>query len=226
MSTVFIILPVYNESKDVLLNLVHQLILMPYKIVIIDDGSDIPLKNILPEYPVTIITHSINLGQGAAIQTGFEYALSKNAEYVVTIDADGQHLVNEIPLILNPLLLNEADVVLGSRFLAGSYHNASLRKSFAFKIASVVNRIIIRNVISDTHNGFKGFNKHAVSLIRITENRMSHATELILQVKKNKLRYVEVPVSVHYTDYSRNKGQSWYDPIRIFFDLLLYKFFE
>ena len=226
MSSVFIILPVYNESTEVLINLIHQLNKLPYKIVIIDDGSNDPLINTLIDYPNTLIRHSINLGQGASIQTGFEYALNNNADYVVTFDADGQHVVNEIPDILNPLLNDQADVVLGSRFIAGSFHNASTRKNIVFKFASIVNRLIIRKKISDTHNGFRGFNKKALKCIKLTENKMAHATELIVQIKKYKLRYFEVPVSVHYTDYSRGKGQTWYDPIRIFFDLILFKFFE
>ena len=226
MSSVFIILPVYNESTTVLIKLIQQLAILPYNIVIVDDGSDDPLRNTLIKYPVAIIRHPINLGQGAAIQTGFEFALINNADFVITFDADGQHQANEIPSILHPLLKNEADVVLGSRFLSGSFHNASTRKTIAFKIASLVNRLFIRNPISDSHNGFRGFNKHALSMIKLTENKMSHATELIIQIRKNKLRLKEVPVSVHYTDYSRQKGQSWYAPIRIFFDLVLFKFFE
>ena len=226
MPSVFIILPVYNESTEVLINLIHQLNILPYEIVIVDDGSDNPLINQLRSYPITLIRHSINLGQGASIQTGFEYALNNNADYVVTFDADGQHVVNEIPSILEPLLNNKTDVVLGSRFMTGSFHNASVRKSLAFKLASLVNRLIIRKKISDTHNGFRAFNKKALNSIRLTENKMAHATELIIQVKKNKLRLIELPVTVHYTDYSRKKGQAWYDPIRIFFDLILFKFFE
>lgn len=226
MHQVIIILPVYNESIDVLHKLIKQLFLTQYKIIIVDDGSDKPLSKALTDYPVTIIRHSINLGQGASIQTGFEYAIMNDADYVVTFDADGQHVVNEIPFILEPLLRNEADVVLGSRFLDGSFHNASGRKTIAFKIASIVNRFFIRKSISDTHNGFRAFNNKALKLIKLTENKMAHATELIIQIKKNKLRLKEVPVSVHYTDYSRQKGQSWYDPIRIFFDLVLFKFFE
>jgi Glycosyltransferases involved in cell wall biogenesis len=226
MSSVFIILPVYNESTTVLINLIHQLQELPYKIVIVDDGSDYPLRNTLIKYPITVIRHSINLGQGASIQTGFEYAMINNADYVVTFDADGQHIVNEIPTILEPLLNNQADVVLGSRFLAGAFHNASVRKTMAFKMAYIVNRFFIRKSISDTHNGFRAFNNEAIKLIRLTENKMAHATELIIQIRKYKLRLMEVPVSVHYTDYSRQKGQTWYDPIRIFFDLVLFKFFE
>ena len=226
MSSVFIILPVYNESTEVLIKLIDQLKLLPYEIVIVDDGSDDPLINKLSDYPITLIRHSINLGQGASIQTGFEYAIKNKADYVVTFDADGQHVVREIPSILEPLLNNQADVVLGSRFMAGSYHNASTRKTFAFKLASIVNRLFIRNKISDTHNGFRGFNKKALNCIKLTENKMAHATELIIQINKNKLRYIELPVSVHYTDYSRQKGQTWHDPIRVFFDLILFKFFE
>ena len=226
MPSVFIILPVYNESATVLINLINQLNRFPFKIVMVDDGSHEPLFSTLSNYPVTIIRHEINLGQGASLQTGFEYALNNNADYVITFDADGQHMVNEIPSILQPLLNEEADVVLGSRFMIGSYHNASTRKTLAFKLASLLNRLIIRKSISDTHNGFRGFNSKALKLIKLTENKMAHATELIIQIKKNKLRYKEMPVTVHYTEYSRKKGQSWYDSIRIFFDLVLFKFFE
>ncbi|HEU0065068.1 MAG TPA: glycosyltransferase family 2 protein [Flavisolibacter sp.] len=221
----YIIVPVYNESAEILNLLLHDLIKMPFETIVIDDGSSIPVKTII-KLPVTIITHRINLGQGAAIQTGLSYARIKNADYVITIDADGQHMSSEIPLILQPLMNNETDVVFGSRFLEGSYHNASARKRIAFRIASWVNKVFIHMPITDTHNGFRGFNKTAISKINLTENRMAHATELLVQVKKSGLRFKEVPVSVRYTEYSRKKGQKGVDSIRIFLDLLLYKFFE
>jgi Glycosyltransferases involved in cell wall biogenesis len=225
MVKTYIIVPVYNESAEILNLLLDDLIKMPYEVIVVDDGSSIPVKSIV-KLPITIITHRINLGQGAAIQTGFAYAIMQNADYVITIDADGQHISSEISLILQPLMNDEADVIFGSRFLEGSYHNASARKRIAFRIASWVNKVFIHMPITDTHNGFRGFNKKAVSKINLTENRMSHATELLVQVKKSGLRFKEMPVSVQYTDYSRKKGQKGLDSIRIFLDLLLYKFFE
>src|SRR3954447_23220205 len=114
MVKTYIIVPVYNESAEILNLLLHDLIKMPFETIVVDDGSSIPVKTII-KIPVTIITHRINLGQGAAIQTGLSYARIQNADYVITIDADGQHMSSEIPLILQPLMNNETDVVFGSR---------------------------------------------------------------------------------------------------------------
>jgi glycosyltransferase involved in cell wall biosynthesis len=207
-------------------SVISQLIPLGCLIVVVDDGSTEEIQPELLTSPrVVYIRHKVNLGQGAAIQTGIDYALKQGASWFITFDADGQHSVDDIPVMLQPLLDQEADIVLASRFLARGSHNASARKQVLLRIGRWVNYFFTGLYLSDAHNGLRAMNKVAALTIRITENRMAHATEIIAQVKKNQLRFREVAAKVLYTDYSRKKGQSSLNSIRIFFDLVLQKLF-
>ncbi|MFL5787520.1 MAG: glycosyltransferase family 2 protein [Flavisolibacter sp.] len=216
----------YNEKIEVIKNVINDLSCYNYQIIIVDDGSSYPLKQLLNDPSVTVLTHYFNMGQGAAIQTGIEFALANKADFVITFDGDGQHDAKDAERLLEPLLINKADVTLGSRFLQGSYHNAPLIRRMVFRIAWAVNNLLLGMRLSDTHNGLRGLNRKALQLISITENKMAHATEILLQIKRKKLRYLEIPVHIHYTAYSRKKGQSWVDSLGVFLDLLLYKLFK
>lgn len=222
---VFVIIPAYNEGA-VILSVIEQFKLYNYKIVVVDDGSDEKLDNILHKLPVYLLRHVVNLGQGAALQTGIEFAMSQNAEYVVTFDADGQHNINDIEKLLLVLQQQNADVVLGSRFLIGSAHNMPSKRKLLLQFARRLNFVFTGLMLSDAHNGLRAMNRKAALSIQLTENRMAHATEILSQIKKNKLRYKEVPVSITYTNYSRKKGQTLASGFRIFFDLLLNKLFK
>jgi polyprenyl-phospho-N-acetylgalactosaminyl synthase len=221
-SGVFIIIPAYNEEK-VILPVIDELLPLHYSIIVVDDGSQYPLSSILDNKPVYLLTHPVNLGQGAAIQTGIEFAIEKNAKYIVTFDADGQHQQKDIPLLLEPLITDEADIVLGSRFLNNSTEHIPRKRKRLLKFARAINFIFTGLRLSDAHNGLRAMNAKAASTIRIKENRMAHATEIISQIRKHQLRYREVPVEIIYTKYSKEKGQQLAGGFRIIFDLLLNK---
>ena len=197
-----------------------------YRIIVIDDGSKTNLYHTLKKLPVYFLRHQINLGQGAALQTGIEFALSKNAEYIVSFDADGQHQPADIDNLIQPLLNNEADIVLGSRFIRGATHNMPAARKIFLQIARYLNYIFTGVLLSDAHNGLRAMNRNAASGIKIQENRMAHATELLSQIRKTHLRYLEVPVTIQYTPYSKEKGQKLVNSFRIFFDLILNKIFK
>jgi glycosyltransferase involved in cell wall biosynthesis len=224
-SKVIIVIPVYNEKQAILEKVVADLISLQYSIVVIDDGSKIPVT-LQPNRNLQIIRHPVNLGQGAALQTGFEFAKKMHAEYVVTFDADGQHQGHDIEKLLLPLVRDEADICLGSRFLNKPGGNISAGRILTLRIARVVNYIFTGVKLSDVHNGLRSFNQRAIQRIFLTENRMAHATEIIIQIKRSMLRYKEIPVSILYSRYSKKKGQSPLNGMRIFLDLLLNKFFE
>jgi glycosyltransferase involved in cell wall biosynthesis len=223
--TIFIVVPTYNESKEVLSAVLDKLLLTPFQIILIDDGSLQPVVNPQPER-IILVRHPINLGQGASLQTGFIIGRDKNADYVITYDADGQHQSSDIYTLLNPLLNNEADITLGSRFLEKSRHNAGLIRRIMLSIARIVNNLFTGISLTDAHNGLRGLNKKALQCIDLTENRMAHATELIYKIKRHKLRYLEVPTHIVYSDYSKRKGQRFTDGIKVLFDLVLHKLFE
>lgn len=222
---VFVIVPSFNETT-IIKEVVNDLHRSQYRIVVVDDGSETPVAGQLKDMPVDILRHEVNLGQGAALQTGIEYALSKQAAYIVTFDSDGQHQASDIAALLQPVINDEADITIGSRFLNGSKNTMPAGRKLLLKTGRWVNYLLTGLLLTDAHNGLRAMNNKAGSLIRISENRMAHATELLTEVKKNKLRYKEIPVTIHYTDYSKKKGQTAWSSFRIFFDLLLNKIFK
>jgi glycosyltransferase involved in cell wall biosynthesis len=220
-SAIFIIIPSFNE-ETVLRSTVEPLMNKGYDIVIVDDGSTIEQEKFVTDLPVITIRHLQNLGQGAALETGTEYALAKGASHIVHFDADGQHDYSAIERLLAPVLSNTADVVFGSRFLT-KQSSLPFTRFLLLQTARYINFLFTGLLLSDAHNGLRAFNRKAAELIRLKENRMAHASEILILVKKNKLRFTEVGVDVSYTEYSKAKGQSGWNSIRILFDLLLHK---
>ena len=225
-SDVIIIIPVFNEAS-VIRKVIGELLEQGFGgIVIVDDGSTDNLREIISDLPGTYIRHKINLGQGAALQTGIEYGKSTTAEIVVTFDADGQHCAESIHDLIKPILQGHADVVLGSRFLNEGGNEVPTSRIVLLQVARFVNFLLFGYLFTDAHNGLRAFNRKAIELIKITENRMAHASEFPVLFKQNKLRVVEVPVKIRYDQYSKRKGQSGFDSVRVFFDLVLHKFFK
>ncbi len=222
---IFILIPAFNESK-VIRKTITPVIEKGYTVVLIDDCSSDNMFEAVKDLPIRYVRHSINLGQGAAIQTGIQYAYQQGAEYAVTFDADGQHNYEEIPKILEPVISGRADITMGSRFTKGGIAESipGIRK-LVIKIAVVVNGILTGLWLTDAHNGFRAMNRMALSKIKITQNRMAHATEFLSLIKKNKLRCEEVPVHIVYTEYSLNKGQANLNAINIIIDIILNKIF-
>lgn len=221
----FIIIPAFNE-KAVVRMVLEQILEFEFPVIVVDDGSSEDIRSeveCLKE--VIYLRHKVNLGQGAALQTGIDFALQQGADYLITFDADGQHCAADIPAVLTPLLNDETDVVLASRFLIKGSHNASPLKQVVLKGGRWINYLFTGLYLSDAHNGFRALNRIAALSIRINENRMAHATEILAQIKKNKLRYKEIASKITYTAYSRQKGQSLLNSLKIFFDLVLQKLF-
>jgi glycosyltransferase involved in cell wall biosynthesis len=214
-----VILPAYNEGT-VLNQVLDELTKTPYQIIVVDDGSSDDTYRIAEKYPVHLLRHGCNLGQGAALQTGITYALSlPDTEVIVTFDADGQHHPSQIKEIIQPVLSGKADVALGSRFLRkDSAENISAARRFILGMAVVFTKLTTHLAITDTHNGFRAFSRAGAKKIRITQNGMSHASEILKQIHQEKLVYCEVPVTITYTDYSTGKGQSLLNAINILWD--------
>jgi glycosyltransferase involved in cell wall biosynthesis len=192
---------------------------------VINDGSDKDVYQNISDLNVNYLEHRQNMGQGAALQTGFDYALNLNAEWVVSFDADGQHDPEDILAVMEPVIQGHADICLGSRFLSAQAINMPGSKKRLLHVARFINFIFTGLKLTDAHNGLRALNKTALGKINITENRMAHATEILIEAKKHGLRVSEVPVTIHYTEYSRKHGQSSWNSIRIFFDLVFYKLF-
>lgn len=195
-----------------------------YTVVVIDDCSTDNTFDELKNSGVHYLKHEVNLGQGAALQTGIEYALENGAEYAVTFDADGQHDYTEIPALLQPVIEGKADITMGSRFLRKEdIEQVPPMRKLVLKGAIIVNGLLTGLWLTDAHNGFRAMNRKAMQCIYLRENRMAHASEILSQVKLHKLRFQEVPVKITYTDYSKVKGQSSMNSVNILIDLLLKK---
>lgn len=224
-SKIFVVVPSFNEAGQ-LRHTIAPLIEQGYSVVIVDDCSTDNTVQTIRDLSVYYLRHPINLGQGAALQTGMNFCVQQDATFVVHFDADGQHDYREIPLLINALITQAADVALGTRFKrAIDVAAIPVFRRIVLRVAILVNGIMTGLWLSDAHNGFRAFTKSAASKIKITENRMAHATEILSLIKQQKLKVVEVPVHIEYTNYSKMKGQSSSNSINILIDLILNKLF-
>ena len=220
-----VVIPVYNESLAISAVL-DDLSSDNYMIVVVDDGSTDNTYEILQSYNIHLLRHLINLGQGAALMTGIRYALTHSGlKYIITFDSDGQHQASDIPKLIETLINQRCDVVLGSRFVEGATaQNISLVRKIALKSALLFTKISTGLKITDTHNGLRAFTAEAAKKINITQNKMAHASEILHQISKLKLNYCEAPVNILYTDYSKKKGQTLINGIDIFLDIIRGRF--
>ena len=220
---VFVIIPAYNEG-GILGDTVAQLIPYGYSVVVVDDGSAIPAIQFLRNQPVYYLRHLANLGQGAALQTGSDFALKQDAGVVVHFDADGQHSPELIQQLIEPIRKGECDVVLGSRFInPDDRKQVPWEKQVVLKAGVFVTWLFSGVWLTDTHNGFRALSATAAQKVRMTENGFAHATEILELIKRAGLRYKEIPATVRYSEYSRSKGQSVFNSINILFDLMVRK---
>ncbi len=205
---VFVVIPTFNEAINELTKVVRSLLRFNYSVVVVDDGSTPALLAEQLPAPLHLCTHLLNLGQGAALQTGIEYSLSQGAQIVVTFDADGQHRAEDIAPLIAPIRDGSVDVALGSRFSEGARaENIPLIKLALLRVAVLGTRIMTGLKLTDTHNGLRAFSRSAATAMQLTQNRMSHASQILQRISERELRFCEVPVVVHYTDYSIRKGQ-------------------
>jgi glycosyltransferase involved in cell wall biosynthesis len=222
---IYVIIPAFNEYETI-----HQVVKnineAGYEVIVVDDGSTLPLDPYLKGLSLHLLRHKINLGQGAALQTGIEYAVAKNADYIITFDADGQHQASDIISLIRPLKEGQCDITLGSRFIKDASHNMNKTRRIILLLARMFNAITTGLLLTDAHNGLRAFTRKAAAEIEIKQNGMAHATELLQIIKEKKLHFTEVPVNVIYTDYSYRKGQSIWNSFRIVFDLFLNKIFK
>lgn len=192
-------------------------------VVVVDDGSRDRTAEIARAAGVWVLRHLLNLGQGAALQTGISFALLRGAATIVTFDADGQHDPDEIPALLAPVRAGTADVALGSRFL-GAAVNIPLSRKLVLKGGVLFTRLFSGVRVTDAHNGFRALSRAAAEQIRLRQNRMAHASEILDQIRERNLRFVEVPVTIRYSAETMAKGQSSWNAVKIVAQLVLGRF--
>ena len=216
---VWLIVPAFNEGPALAAALT-ALCDRHRHVVVVDDGSVDDTPRVAGRFPVHLLRHAINLGQGAALQTGLDYALAQGAEILVTFDADGQHVVGDIDVLIAPIREGRADVVLGSRFLGSAVGLPTVRR-LVLKAGVVFTRLLSHVHVTDTHNGLRAFSRAAAEQICIQENRMAHASEILDQIHRRRLRYCEVPVRIQYSRATLDKGQSSWAALKIACQFLL-----
>ena len=216
----WVVIPLYNEAS-VIASVIADLRGSFAHIVCIDDGSTDGSGDVARAAGARVLRHPYNLGQGAALQTGIEYARARpGAEYLVTFDADGQHRVVDAVDMVKLARADDVAIVFGSRFLDDRTDTGALKR-FVLKTAVRVTNLTTGLKLTDAHNGLRVIRTDAARGIQLQQDRMAHATEIVLQLRRTGLPWREFPVEVLYTDYSKAKGQSLLNSINILVDLIV-----
>ncbi len=221
---VWLVVPLYNEAV-VIGDVVAAARAAFPKIVCVDDGSRDDSAAVAERAGAVVVRHPVNLGQGAALQTGFEYALGDPAmRYAVTFDADGQHQIDDVVVMLDRIRRGDVHVVFGSRFL-DERTKAGVLKKLVLRLAVAYTNATTGTRLTDAHNGLRVLARPVVERIDITQNRMAHASEIVAQIGAMRLggqpvSYAEEPVHIIYSDYSRSKGQSLWNAVNILAELI------
>ena len=189
-------IPAYNEGKNIA-SILLRLKNISEHIIVCDDGSSDLTSEIAEKLGAIVVTHTKNLGYGAAIKTIFLKAQEINADALVTFDADGQHRIEDIDKILVPIKNNKADIVIGSRFLNDKQKISKYRK-IGIKTITELTNITSGTKITDSQSGFRGYNRKTLENIKLTESGMGVSTEILIKAKKSNFKIIEVPIIVSY----------------------------
>lgn len=197
------IIPAYNEEKNIgqVIDGVKQFV---DEIVVVDDGSVDQTASVAEKKGATLLRHPINRGQGAALQTGDEYALQNGADIIVHFDADGQFSAQEIKDIIKPIIEEGYDVVLGSRFLEKATNMPFFKKYFIIPLAKLANYLLFNVNLSDPQSGFRALSRKAAAKIVIEQSSWAHCSEILAKIVAEKMKFKEVPITVTYSKFGRN----------------------
>ncbi len=220
-SNTWIVVAAYNEAPRIG-EVLHRLRGVDHRILVVDDGSMDDTRSIAKRLADVCLSHPYNLGQGAALATGLSYCLQQGAEVIGTFDADGQHNPDDLKKLLESVYSGECEVALGSRFL-GSAPGIPFTRALLLRLAVIWTRFWTGLRVTDTHNGLRAFSRHAARQLRIRENRMAHASEILDEVGRLNLKWIEVPTSVTYTKETMRKGQSAANALRILAQSVLHR---
>ena len=217
---VWLVVPVYNEAP-VIADVVRDVRATFPNVVCVDDGSKDRSAEQIRLSGAHLVRHPVNLGQGAALQTGIDYARSQpGAQFFVTFDADGQHQVKDVERMVERLRHEPLDIVLGTRFHGDTDHIPFIKR-FVLKTAVALSPALRKLKLTDAHNGLRAFNRTVAEGMNITLNGMGHASQIVERIAHEDWRVAEEPVTILYTEYSLSKGQSLINGVNILFDALL-----
>lgn len=203
--SIFIVIPVYNEATAIG-QVVEDIRTSGYEnIIVVDDGSTDGTIDVLRTLPVTALRHRINRGKGAAVKTGIVAANRLGAEVIVTMDGDGQHDPEDIGRLIKPIVSDGFDVSLGTRLLDST--GMPKIKIIANSIGNLVTLLLYGIKVTDSQSGFRAYSRYAAQAIDTKADKYEYDSKVIREINKKGLEYVEVPIKVRYTDYSKGKAQ-------------------
>jgi glycosyltransferase involved in cell wall biosynthesis len=191
----FACIPAYNE-EDTIQKIVTKSLPHVDRVVVCDDGSTDDTAKIARDAGAIVISQS-NQGYGAAISSLFDYSRKENAQIMVTLDGDGQHNPDQIPLLIDAITAHNVDVAIGSRFLDDTTQASGYRKT-GIKIITSASNYGTNFKISDSQSGFRAYSKDAIDAIHPTEQGMSVSTEILLKISNKGLSVAEVPITISY----------------------------
>jgi glycosyltransferase involved in cell wall biosynthesis len=212
-ASTWVVVPVHNEASVIAATLAPLVATFP-NVVTVDDGSTDGTWDALGHCAPHRLRHLVNRGQGAALQTGTEFALRRGAARIGHFDADGQHRVEDLVLMVRLVASGSCDIALGDRF-AGDLSEVPRSRRLLLRGAALFHRLVSGIALNDVHNGLRVFSRRAAERIEITADRMAHASELIDLIARNGLPVQQVPVTIRYSEYSKAKGQRWTGGFRI-----------
>lgn len=215
---IFVVIPNFNE-KERFYSVLKDLEEYGFPVIVVDDGSiRFDHKKLIVRKNVVVLRHKINLGKGAALKTGCDYAFSKGADAVILMDADGQHKVEDLPKFIEVLESRKYDLIFGSRNLN---MGVPLVRYLGNKFASVLIASLFGIYVSDILCGYKALTKKAYNIIEWESPGYGVETEITALTGKNKLKFCEVPVTTVY--YDKVKGVTFLDAIGVFIDVILWR---
>jgi len=215
---VWVVVPAYNEAAR-LGNTLQDLLTVAQTVVVVDDGSKDDTYDVASQYPVWVLRHVVNLGAGAATQTGITFSLKGGARFIATFDADGQHDPADLPVLYRVLQERNADVVLGSRFVGEAIGMPRARR-LMLRVASAAAYFLCGVWVTDVTTGLRLFNRRAAQSVHIKMNRFEHPIDLLQQIARYRLRLVEAPARIRYSADSLRKGQRTWGVFRLGLKLL------
>ncbi len=221
MEDIYIVVPAKNEGARVA-KVVQSIIEEGYhNVVVVDDGSDDDTALHAQKSGAIVLKHLVNLGAGAATQTGIEYALVKGANTIVTMDGDAQHFASDIPKLVQHLNDRNLDLVIGSRFLDPN-NQIPTDRIVVNKLANLFSGIITGLFVTDSQSGMKAMHANLASKMHFTFDGYEFCTEILKIAHHEKARFDEIPIQVKYSEELSGKGQSWRNVGQMVFRLLKY----
>lgn len=221
---ILIIIPAYNEEKTITAVLRDLLTHNFTNILVVDDGSSDQTYRLIKKYPVKVLRHQVNLGYGAALKTGFHYALQKGFPYSITFDGDGQHLSTDLEKIAKILINSNYDIVFGNRLSLQKENSFPFPRKQYILLANFINKILKGININDSQCGLRAYTRKALTQMNLKSRGMGLSLEILQEIRRCDLSFTELDITPVYTEYSKSKGQNFFMGIKTLYELIIKEF--